>query len=27
VTPIKGVIFGGGASHTAQVAVNVEQLD
>jgi len=27
VTPIKGIIFGGGASHTVQVAVDVERLD
>ena len=27
VTPIKGIIFGGGASHVATVAVDVERLD
>ena len=27
VTPIKGIIFGGGAKHTATVAVDVERID
>jgi transglutaminase-like putative cysteine protease len=26
ITPLKGIIFGGGASHTAQVAVDMERL-
>jgi transglutaminase-like putative cysteine protease len=27
VTPLKGIIFGGGAKHTATVAVDVERID